>query len=152
MPTDMPVSCPSKNVLLNQKGLSLPEILISLTLLALAGTFIVGNVIDSLEEGKQNSVKIQIKGLQEALLDYRRRCGRYPTSDQGLDALLAGGNPECKKLPPNGIISSSSIPVDPWDNEFIYESNGRTYTIISYGADGFEGGEGGDADISSADL
>jgi general secretion pathway protein G len=143
----------SKQILKNQKGLSLVEILIALTLLALAGTFVVSNVFDSLREGEINSAKIQIQKLGEVLRDYRRKCGRYPTSDQGLDALVVSpGEDACRRYPPNGFIEGGKIPVDPWDNEFFYESDGRKYTLISYGPDGLEGGEGVDADISSEDL
>lgn len=138
----------------SQAGLSLVEILIALTLLALAGTFVVSNVIESLREGEINSAKIQISKLGEILTDYKRKCGIYPTSEQGLDALIGAPTTgrECKRYPPNGFIQGGKIPQDPWGYEFVYESDGRTYKIISYGPDGIEGGEGTDADISSEDI
>ena len=142
----------ANSIVKNQKGLSLVEILIALTLLALAGTFVVSNVFDSLREGEINSAKIQIQKLEEILTDYRRKCGRYPTTDQGLDALVSNPGEACKRYPPNGFIKDGKIPMDPWDNEFGYESDGRKYVIISYGPDGLEGGEEYDADISSEDL
>lgn len=144
----------AKKALKSQAGLSLVEILIALTLLALAGTFVVSNVIDSLREGEVNSAKIQIQKLGEILTDYRRKCGLYPTTEQGLDALIAAPTTgrECRRYPPNGFISGGKIPQDPWGYEFIYQSDGRSYQIISYGPDGMEGGEGVDADISSEDL
>lgn len=139
------------NMIKNQAGLSLIEILIALTLLAVAGTFVVSNVTQSLREGEINSAKIQIQKIGEILRDYRRKCGKYPTTNEGLDALI--GNPgSCKRYPPNGFIENGKVPKDPWDEEFIYESDGRKYTIISFGPDAIEGGEGNDADISSADL
>ena len=140
-------------VLASQRGMSLVEILIALTLLAVAGTFVTLNVFDNLTEGQIKSTKIQVGNLGKILKEYRRKCGLYPTTDQGLDALVSAptGGKECRKYPPNGFLDGK-IPLDPWDNEFIYESDGRTYTIISYGPDGEEGGEGTDADISSADL
>ena len=136
----------------NHDGLSLVEILIALTLLALAGTFVVSSVFDSLREGEINSAKIQIQKLGEILRDYRRKCGRFPTSDLGLEALVTNPGDSCRRYPPNGFIENGKIPVDPWDNEFAYESDGRKYTLTSLGPDGLEGGEGNDADISSADL
>jgi len=143
----------SSKILKNQKGLSLVEILIALTLLALAGTFVVSNVFDSLREGEINSAKIQIQKIGEILTDYRRKCGKYPLTDQGLDALVTSpGEDACRRYPPNGFIKDGKIPMDPWDNEFFYESDGRKYTIISYGPDGLEGGEEYDTDISSEDL
>lgn len=142
----------ASRIIKNQKGLSLVEILIALTLLALAGTFVVSNVFDSLREGEINSAKIQIQKLEEILTDYRRKCGRYPTTDQGLDALVNNPGESCRRYPPNGFIKDGKIPMDPWDNEFYYESDGRKYTIISYGPDGIEGGEDYDKDISSEEL
>lgn len=145
----------AKLIVKSQRGMSLVEILIALTLLAIAGTFVVQNVFQSLEEGRVSSTKIQIGKLGEILRDYRRKCGSYPTTDQGLDALInkPTSGKECKKYPPNGFIDGGKIPVDPWENEFVYESDGKRYEIISLGADGEEGGEDQfDKDISSKDI
>jgi general secretion pathway protein G len=141
-------------ILSSQRGMSLVEILIALTLLGVAGTFVVSSVFDNLREGEIQSTKIQIQKLGDILRDYRRKCGVYPSSEQGLDALIAAptsGKP-CKRYPPNGFIENGKIPMDPWDGEFEYSSTGKKYTIISLGPDGEEGGEGVDADINSADL
>ena len=139
----------------NQAGMSILEILIALTLLGLAGTFVAGKVFENLQEGKVQTAKIQVKSIGDRLKEFRRDCGFFPTTDQGLDALLnkpEGGGRECKRYSPTGYIDGGKIPVDPWDSEYIYESDGKAYTIISLGADNAEGGEGFDADISSKDL
>lgn len=139
----------------NQAGMSILEILIALTLLGLAGTFVAGKVFENLQEGKVQTAKIQIKSIGDRLKEFRRDCGFFPTTDQGLDALLnkpEGGGRECKRYSPSGYIDGGKIPLDPFDAEYIYESDGKTYTIISLGADNAEGGEGFDADISSKDL
>lgn len=142
-------------VLKSQKGMSLVEILIALTLLAVAGTFVVGQVFQNLNEGQVQSTKIQIQSFGKILKEYRRKCGRYPTTEQGLEALIAAptAGTLCKRYPPNGFIDANNIPKDPWDMDFIYESDGRNYEIISTGADQLEGGEEEfDKDISSKDL
>ncbi len=139
----------------NQAGMSILEILIALTLLGLAGTFVAGKVFENLQEGKVQTAKIQIKSVGDRLKEFRRDCGFFPTTDQGLDALLnkpEGGGRECKRYSPTGYIDGGRVPLDPWDGEYIYESDGKAYTIISLGADNAEGGEGFDADISSKDL
>ncbi len=138
----------------SQQGLSLIEILIALTLLALAGTFVGGQVFDNLQEGKVQTCKIQIKSISDRLKEFRRDCGYYPTTDQGLDALLEKptGGRECKRYAPSGYIEGGKVPLDPWDGEYIYESDGKTFTIMSLGNDGAEGGEGFDADINSKDI
>ncbi len=142
-------------VLLNsQRGMSLIEILIAITLLGVVGTLVVGNVMESLREGEIKSTKIQIKSIGKILLDYKRKCRMYPTTDQGLEALVDAPTtaPECKNYPKSGFITGGSVPQDAWGFDFDYQSDGRTYTITSYGADGMEGGEEEYADISSNDL
>lgn len=143
-----------QKIMKSQAGMSLIEILIALTLLALAGTFVGGRVFENLQEGKVQSAKIQIKSIGDRLKEFRRDCNFLPTSDMGLDALInkPEGGRECKRYAPGGYIEGGKVPVDPWDNEFIYESDGKTFTIISLGADNAEGGEGSDADINSKDL
>ena len=143
-----------QKIMRSQAGMSLIEILIALTLLALAGTFVGGRVFEQLQEGKVSSAKIQIKSLTDRLKEFRRDCNFLPTTDMGLDALIdkPQGGRECKRYAPGGYIEGGKVPLDPWDQEFIYESDGKTFTIISLGADNAEGGEGSDADINSKDL
>lgn len=138
-----------KTLVQNQKGFSLIEILIALTLLAVAGTFVVGRFMDTLHEGQVKSTKIQMNGLDARLKEFRRKCGFYPTTEQGLEALMTKptGGRECKDYPTNGFIDGESVPKDPWDGDFIYESDGKTFNIYSYGPDGASGGEGTDSDI-----
>lgn len=143
-----------KLIIKSQQGMSLIEILIALTLLALAGTFVGGRVFENLQEGKVQTAKIQIKSLSDRLKEFRRDCNFYPGTEMGLDALVEKpvGGRECKRYAPGGYIEGGKVPLDPWDAEYIYESDGRTFTIISLGADNAEGGEGVDADINSNNL
>jgi general secretion pathway protein G len=133
----------------NQKGFSLIEILIALTLLAVAGTFVVGRFMDTLHEGQVKSTKIQMSNIDARLKEFRRKCNFYPTTEQGLESLVTKptGGRECKDYPANGFIEGEQVPKDPWDNDFIYESDGKTFNIYSYGPDGEAGGEGNDGDI-----
>ena len=135
----------------SRQGFSLLEILVALTLLGIIGTVVMGNVFRSLEEGKVDTAKLQMAGFASALKEYRRKCGSYPSGDQGLEALLSkpAGGRECRNYPPGGFLSEESpeIPLDPWDEPYYYESEGRSFQIYSYGADSAEGGEDLDADI-----
>jgi general secretion pathway protein G len=144
----------TRNILASQQGLSLIEILIALTLLALAGTFVGGRVFENLQEGKVQTAKIQIKSISERLKEFRRDCNFLPTTDQGLEALIEKptGGRECKRYAPGGYIEGGKVPQDPWEMDYIYESDGRSFTITTLGADNAEGGEGVDADINSKDL
>lgn len=136
---------------LNNQGFSLMEILIVITLIAVAGTFVVGNLIDSLNDGRQQTAKTQIKQYGSILEDYRRRCNTYPTTEQGLEALIENPENSCKRYPPNGFLQDGKLIDDPWGNPYEYESDGRQYTLRSYGADSQPGGENYDKDISNRD-
>ena len=130
------------------KGFSLLEILIALSLLALVGTFVGGKIFESLHEGKVSVAKTQMGNLSDRLKEFKRKCYFYPTTEQGLQALeqKPTSGRECKRYPPNGFVDNE-IPLDPWDSEYSYQSNGKSFSIVSFGADGQEGGEDQDADI-----
>lgn len=125
----------------SQGGFSLTEILIALTLLAIGGTFVAGKIFESFDEGRADAARTQMGGIASALKDYKRHCNSYPTTDQGLDALLSKpeGGKECKRYRQSGYLEAEEVPMDPWDNEYVYESEGRSFTISSFGIDGEEG-------------
>ncbi|OFZ53492.1 MAG: type II secretion system protein GspG [Bdellovibrionales bacterium RIFOXYC1_FULL_54_43] len=111
------------------------------------------NVTKRFDESRVNSTKIQIKQLGVILQDFRRVCGFYPTTEQGLDALIkAPAGRECKNYDPEGFLSSKKLPKDAWGNDFAYMSDGNKFTIKSLGSDAAEGGTGVSADINSDDL
>lgn len=140
----------------NQQGMTLIEILAVLTLLALIMTFLFRKIGSTIDEGKVEATKILLQTVRGYLEDFKRHCNRYPTTEEGLNALIEkpSSQPECKRYRPGGYTDSGKIPTDAWDNPLVYQSpdNGRTYLIISYGADIQEGGEGFDKDISNKDL
>ncbi len=135
---------------MNNKGFSLLEILIAITLVGVVGGFVATNLFGQLEEGKVSSAINQIRGLRANLMDYKRNCNRYPSTLEGLIENTDG----CKRFRPGGYMAQGTeeAPLDPWGEPYAYESDGRKYTIISYGADSTEGGDGFDADINSNDL
>lgn len=136
-----------------QRGFSLIEIMIVMTLLGLIGTFAVRNYLQSQEEGKRRGAKILIQQIKTALDDYYRTCNGYPNTSQGLQALMQKpADAQCKDYDPNGYIAGKKIPKDPWDRDFIYIcDDGRHLVLKSLGGDGKEGGEGNDKDISTDD-
>lgn len=139
-----------KTILRSQRGFSLVEILVALTLLGIAGTFVAGKIFEQLHEGKVQAAKIQMNQFAERLQEFRRKCGYYPETEQGLEALVAKPTVgrECKNYPPDGFIGGSGmIPKDPWDNYYGYVNEGSKFNIVSYGGDLAEGGEEEDADI-----
>lgn len=137
----------------SQQGMSLIEILIVISLIAVAGSFVAGQFFDRLQEGNQQAAKIQMNNFKSLLEDYRRYCQTYPTEAQGLEALIAkpASAPDCPSYPAGAFIKDGKLPADPWATPYLYQSadEGRTFVITSYGRDRKEGGEGFDRDIKS---
>lgn len=138
----------------DQRGFSLVEILIVMSLIAIAGTFVMNKLFDRMSEGNINAAKIQMNNFKSLLEDYRRYCSVYPTTDQGLEALIAKPTsaPDCPNYPAAGFIEGGKMPKDPWAHDFLYESDGKSYVITSLGSDSKEGGEGYAKDIKSNEL
>jgi general secretion pathway protein G len=139
-----------------RRGFTLIEILLVLTLLGLVFSILGRKIFSGFSRGKVQATKIQIKQIEGDLDRYRLDCNFYPTTDQGLKALLEAptAGRKCKNYDPQGYLSAKSnkMPEDAWGNEFTYTcDDGINYTIKSMGADGVEGGDGDNADISSAD-
>lgn len=134
-----------------QRGMSLIEILIVISLIAVAGSFVAGQFFDRLQEGNQQGAKIQMNSFKSLLEDYRRYCQMYPTTDQGLEALIAKptGTPDCPNYPASAFIKDGKVPLDPWGTPYLYESDGKTFVITSYGRDKAVNGEGFDKDLKS---
>ena len=131
-------------------GMTLIEILVVLVLLAVITGIVAGNFIGKGEKAKADAARIEIGQIAQTLDLYKLEVGRYPTTQEGLQALIAA---------PTGVANwngpywkKNSVPKDPWGNEYKYTSpasNGAPYEIMSYGADGREGGEGPNKDISN---
>ena len=136
-----------------QQGFTLLEIMVVVTILGLLAAFIVPNVIGQGEKAKADLAKANMASIANALDMYKLDNNRYPTTDQGLQALVEKPA-EARNWNPAGYLSGSRVPEDPWGNEYVYLSPGidGPYDLLSYGADGAEGGEGFDADISYRDI
>lgn len=140
-----------------QRGFSLIELMIVVVILGLLATLLVPRIMDRPEEARVSKAMMDIRTLESALRLYRLDNGMYPTTEQGLAALVR--RPETGPAPRNyrsgGYLEGSSVPRDPWGNEYLYRSPGeqqRDYEIISLGADGKEGGTGFDRDLKSWEL
>ena len=139
------------NIHQNEKGFTLIEMMIVLAIIAMVMGFLGPKIIRRFDESKVSATKIQIKQLSVILDDFRRVCGFYPSTEQGLDALVtAPAGRTCKNYDPEGFVKR--IPKDAWNFDFVYTSDSSKFEIKSLGADGKEGGEGFDKDISSNDI
>ncbi|MEA3232294.1 MAG: type II secretion system major pseudopilin GspG [Thermodesulfobacteriota bacterium] len=145
-----------KKQIADESGFTLIELMVVVIILGILAGLVVPRIMERPGEAKQTKAKIQIEGLETALKLYKLDTGRYPDTEQGLEALVhmpdTGIVP--KKWREGGYLEKGKLPLDPWGNPFVYLSpgaNGDT-DIISYGADGVPGGEGEDRDINSWEL
>ena len=143
-----------KKEIKRHRGFSFIEVMVVIIILGLLSSIVGVYLFDSAEKAKVDATKTQIKGLETALDLYRLHNSRYPSSEQGLKALLE--KPEVGLIPKNWngpYWRGNNIPEDGWGTPFRFVSeNGNEYEIISLGADGIDGGADLDADISSSEL
>ena len=131
--------------------MTLIEILVVLVLIGIVLGIVGGNFIGRGEKAKADAAKIEIGQIGQALGLYKLETGRYPSSSDGLQALVTAPGGASNWNGP--YWKKSQIPKDPWGNDYRYTSPGQkgAYDILSLGADGKEGGEGANKDIASSD-
>lgn len=137
-----------------RSGFTLIELMVVIAILGILAALVAPSIIGRKEDAMRASAKVQIRNFEQALKLFYVDNGFYPSTEQGLQALVE--KPAIGRIPirwrEGGYLERSSVPKDPWGNPFVYLSPGvhsRDFDIISYGADGQEGGEGKDADIQS---
>ena len=134
-------------------GFTFIEVLVVMIILALIAGIVGTQLLGEAEKAKADATRIQIRSLDSALSLYRLHNSAYPSTEQGLRALMQ--KPEVGIIPEQWqgpYLSANSVPKDGWKHDFVYISDGRDFTIISLGADGQEGGSDLNADISSKNL
>jgi general secretion pathway protein G len=132
-----------------ERGFTLVEILVVITIIGLIMGLVGPRVLNYLTESKAKAAKIQIESFSSALDLYFLDTGRYPSSSEGLTALVQRpGNAQAWNGP---YLKGGVVPNDPWGHPYVYRAPGQhgTYDIVSYGADGQEGGSGTGTDITS---
>ena len=145
-----------KKQIAGESGFTLIELMVVVIILGILAGLVIPRIMERPGEAKQTKAKIQIESLETAIMLYKLDSGRYPDTEQGLEALVQ--IPETGIIPTKwrqgGYLEKGRLPQDPWGNSFVYLSPGThgDYDIISYGADGVPGGEGEDRDINSWEL
>jgi general secretion pathway protein G len=123
------------------KGFTLFEILVVMAIIAMLAVMVAPNLFRQQAGAMRDVALTEISTLEAALDIYRLDVGEYPDSLEGLM------ENDTDRASWNGPYLRRAVPTDPWDNDYVYESNGREFTLLSYGADGMSGGEEDDADI-----
>lgn len=135
-----------------QNGFTLIEIMVVVFILGLLATLVAPRIMGRTEEARRTKAMADLRAVEQALHLYKLDNSVYPTTEQGLSALV--NRPETGTVPirwnPDGYLDK--LPLDPWGHPYLYLSNGDRYTLKSLGADGEEGGEGKYADLDSHDL
>lgn len=145
-----------KRVTGNNQGFTLIELMVVIVILSILAVYVAPKIMGRPDQAKQVKASVDIQSIETALRLYRLDNGFYPTTEQGLEALVAP--PTTGRIPKNfregGYLERNRVPSDPWGNDYVYLSPGvhGEYDIISYGADGSPGGEGYDADINSWEI
>jgi general secretion pathway protein G len=132
-----------------QAGFTLIELMVVLVIIGVLAALIVPNVLERAEDARATAAKTDVNNLMQALKLYKLDNQRYPTTEQGLQALLA--KPTTGPIPPNWKPYVEKLPQDPWNHPYQYLNPGvkGEIDVMSFGADGQAGGEGKNADIGS---
>ncbi len=142
------------NKRVDNRGFTLIEIMVVMVILGLLVAIVAPNIMGRSDQAKVTVAETQLSNIANALDLYRLDNSQYPSTQQGLQALVTkpSGSPEPKNWNPDGYLKS--VPEDPWGAEYQYVSPGTEgpYDLYSYGSDGQEGGDGDAADISAWDT
>lgn len=128
-------------------GFTLLELLVVIVIIGLLAAYVGPRYFSQLGKSERSTAKAQIEGLGRALDAYRLDTGGYPTTEQGLNALVVRPNEESRW---NGPYLQKAVPTDPWGRAYAYRSPGQDgdFDLVSHAKDGQPGGEGDAADVS----
>ena len=133
-------------------GFTLIEIMAVVLIIGLLSTIVGVSIFAQVDKGRITAASVQIANLESVLELYRMDSARYPTTEQGLDALINEPN-DARNYPPGGYLQKRRVPEDPWGNPYEYEQPGQnnphSFDLWSLGADGNPGGDDVDADIGN---
>lgn len=137
----------------NRRAFTLIEMMVVIIILGILAAFVIPNITGKGDEAKQKMVCVQMKSIMESLKMFKLDNGSYPSTEEGLDALLANPDEDkYKSFAPNGYFEGGKIPNDPWKTPYIYSNDEGALGLTSLGSDGKEGGEKDAKDIDFANC
>jgi len=137
-----------------RKGFTLIEIMAVIIIIGLLAAIGAVNFLGQTDRAKVTTTKANLKMLHNAVAQFKMDTGRYPTEEEGLTVLVEQPT-DVTGYQDGGYLNSTTIPKDAWGREFVYVAypeSGKPYVVVSYGADGQEGGEIYDTDLYSTDA
>jgi general secretion pathway protein G len=137
-----------------QRGFTIIEVMAVIVIIGILAGIVAVNVVGRIDKARVITTRANLKLLHNAVVQFKLDTTRYPTEDEGLNALIDEPT-DVTGWNTGGYLDTTEIPTDAWHNDFVYQLNpesGKPFVIISYGADGEEGGEDYDADLYSTDV
>jgi len=143
----------NKLPVVGQRGFTLIEIMVVVVIIGILAALVGPKLFGQVDRARTSAAKAEISTIENAMKFYRLDNFVYPSSEQGIDALVTKPNdPNVKNWNPGGYLER--LPTDPWGNPYLYRNPGTQgeIDVLTLGADGVEGGEGNNADIGNWDL
>ena len=140
--------------ILARKGFTMIELMAILVILGLLATLVVTKVATQVDKARVATTRTNLKTLHSAIMQFKFDTGRFPTEEEGLYVLIEAPT-DVTGYEPGGYLQTTELPFDGWGRDFLYLQNpesGKAFVIVSYGADGEEGGEEYDRDLYSTDA
>ena len=137
-----------------RRGFTIIEVMAVIVIIGILAGIVAVNVVGKIDKAKVTATKANLKMLHNAVITFKLDTGRYPSEDAGLKELIEEPQ-DLKGWNQGGYLETTALPKDAWGNDFIYQlypESGKPFVIISYGADGEEGGEGYNTDLYSTDA
>jgi len=135
-------------------GFTIIEVMAVIVIIGILASIVAVNVVGRIDKARATATKANLKMLHSAVIQFKLDTGRYPAEEAGLQELIEQPT-DVTGWNTGGYLETTSLPKDAWGNDFVYQllpESGKPFVIISYGANGEEGGEGYDADLYSTDA
>ncbi len=154
MVTNQQIRTSSNGMRKSRKAFTIIEVMAVIVIIGILASIVAVNVVGYTEKARVTATKALLKTLHHAVIQFKFDTGRYPTEEAGLQELVEQPT-DVTGWNQGGYLETTTVPKDAWKNDFVYQlspESGKPFVIISYGADGQEGGDGYNTDLYSTDA